>query len=279
MKPSNLPKNINRPYQKTGSQVFLNKLLSKKRNVKNTRTVVRKYSKAVSILFPFLLLGVTIYLCYSYLDRKGFLDIRDFEIIGATKYVNLNDISSLVKTNIQKKKITNMDIKKLEILLKNNFLGAKNISVQRDSISKIRVIVEERVPLAVLFSTTNQKNYLIDGDGYVLGEVGADSINLPVVRYEKEVLVNSFVEKDLVPLTIQLLSLSEKEELKVSSISFLPNYMRLYVESGVEVLVDRSKDLGKLIEVVSSLIKRADLEGKRVSRIDLRYDKVIVSYD
>jgi hypothetical protein len=44
-------------------------------------------------------------------------------------------------------------------------------------------------------------------------------------------------------------------------------------------LVDRSKDLGKLIEVVSSLIKRADLEGKRVSRIDLRYDKVIVSYD
>ena len=279
MKPLNSPKNIKKPYQKTGSQVFLNKLLARKRNVKNTRTVVRKYFKIVSILFPLLLLALIIYFSYSYLDRKGLLDIKEFEIIGATKYVNLNDISSLVKRNIEGKKITNMDIKKLENLLKNNFLGAKNISVQRESLSKIKVTVEERVPLAVLFSTLDMKNYLIDGDGYVLGEVGADTIDLPVVRYEKSVLVGTFVEKDLVPLTIQLLDLSEKEELKVSSISFLPKYMRLYVESGVEVLVDKSKDLRKLIEIVSSLIKRSNLEGKRVSRIDLRYDKVIVSYD
>jgi len=279
MKPLNSPKNIKKPYQKTGSQVFLNKLLSRKRNIKNTRTVVRKYSKIVSILFPLLLLALTIYFSYSYLERKGLLDVKEFEIIGVTKYVSLNDISSLVKANVEGKKITNMDIKKLENLLKSNFLGAKNISVQRESLSKIKVIVEERVPLAVLFSTVDQKNYLIDGDGYVLGEVGADSIDLPVVRYEGSVLTGTFVEKDLVPLTIQLLDLSEREGLKVSSISFLPKYLRLYVDSGVEVLVGKSKDLGKFMEIVSSLIKRASLEGKRLSRIDLRYDKVIVSYD
>jgi cell division septal protein FtsQ len=279
MKPSNSRKNIKKPFQGATNEIFLNKLLRRKRGVRNPRAIVRKYSRRVSILLPLILLIATIYFLYTYLDRRGFLDISGLEVVGASRFVNLNDVTNLVKINIEGKKITNFDPGKLETLLKSNFLGAKNISVQRAPLNKIKVIIEERVPLAVLFSLPDQRKYLIDSDGYVLGEV-EDSFNeLPTVQYDRAVLIGTFVEKDIVPLTIELLSLSEKEELKVSSISFYPKYMRLFVESGTEVLIGNSKNYEKFIEVVSSLIKKSNLEGKGVSRIDLRYDKVIVSYD
>ena len=278
MKQSNLPRKINKSRQGAANEIFLNNLLRRKRGVRNTRTVARKYLRFIKILIPIVLVGAAVYFIYSYLDKKELLIVRNFEVLGAVRFVNQNDIDNLVKTNILNKKITEIDLKSLETLLKDNFLGAKNISVQREGLNKIKVLVEERVPLAVLLSTVDQKKYLIDGEGYVLGEVSEQFNELPVVRYDREILIGTFVEKDLVPLTIELLSLSEKEELNVSSISFKPKYMRLYVENGVEILIGNYKDLAKFMEVASSLIKKASLEGKKLSRIDLRYDKVIVSY-
>ena len=278
MKQSNLPRKINKSRQGAANEIFLNNLLRRKRGVRNTRTVARKYLRFIKILIPIVLVGAAVYFIYSYLDKKELLIVRNFEVLGAVRFVNQNDIDNLVKTNILDKKITEIDLKNLEALLRNNFLGAKNISVQREGLNKIKVLVEERVPLAVLLSTVDQKKYLIDGEGYVLGEVSEQFNELPVVRYDREILIGTFVEKDLVPLTIELLSLSEKEELNVSSISFKPKYMRLYVENGVEILIGNYKDLAKFMEVASSLIKKASLEGKKLSRIDLRYDKVIVSY-
>lgn len=278
MKQSNLPRKINKSRQGAANEIFLNNLLRRKRGVRNTRTVARKYLRFIKILIPIVFVGAAVYFIYSYLDKKELLIVRNFEVLGAVRFVNQNDIDNLVKTNILDKKITEIDLKNLEALLKNNFLGAKNISVQREGLNKIKVLVEERVPLAVLLSTVDQKKYLIDGEGYVLGEVSEQFNELPVVRYDREILIGTFVEKDLVPLTIELLSLSEKEELNVSSISFKPKYMRLYVENGVEILIGNYKDLAKFMEVASSLIKKASLEGKKLSRIDLRYDKVIVSY-
>jgi cell division septal protein FtsQ len=279
MKLSSSPKSIKKLYQGKTSQIFLNRLLRRRRGVRNPRTMIRKYSKSGSIVALLALLVAAIYFSYTYLDRRELLDIEGFEIVGATKFVNMNDVASLVKTNIEGKKISNFNPGILETLLKSNFLGAKNISVQRKSLNNIKVIIEERVPLAVLFSLPDNRKYLIDVDGYVLGEV-EDSFNeLPTVQYNRAVLVNTFVEKDIVPLTVELLNLLEKEELKASSISFHPKYMKLYVESGTEVLIGNYKNYEKFMEVVSSLIKKSNLEGKNVSRIDLRYDKVIVSYD
>ncbi len=279
MKPSSLPKNVKRPYQGTGSEIFLNRLLLRKRNVRSPRTVVRKYSRSVGLVLLLVLLATAIYFSYTYLDQKKLLDITGFEIIGASRFVDLSDVTSLVKINIEGKKIYNFDPRKLENLLKSNFLGAKSISVQLEALNKVKVIIEERIPLATLLSMTDQRKYLIDADGYVLGEVEESFNELPIVQYDRPVLVGSFVEKDIVPLTVELLKLSEKDQLKVSSISFYPKYMRLFVESGTEVLIGNSKNYEMLMQVVSSLIKKSDLGGKKISRIDLRYDKVIVSYN
>jgi hypothetical protein len=45
------------------------------------------------------------------------------------------------------------------------------------------------------------------------------------------------------------------------------------------VMISSDKDIKNSIKVVASLDKELNLEGKSIKKIDLRYDKVIVSYD
>jgi cell division septal protein FtsQ len=278
MKPLKQQKNYKRPFQRSANDIFLNKLMQRKRSVVSTRTVARKYGKTIATLFLLALALLGIWLGYDYVEKKGFLNVREVEITGASTFVNFKDITSLAENNLMGKKYFAVNLVKIEQLLKNNFLGAKNISVQRAQLGKIKIIIEERVPLAVLFSTTEQKYYLIDGEGYVLGEVDKDFSGLPVVKYESSVKIGSFVEKDMVPITIEIMKLSEKDELNVSSISFYPKYVRMFVSGGVEVLMSNSKSCENSMNVITTLLRKSGPEGKKVSKIDLRYDKVIVSY-
>jgi cell division septal protein FtsQ len=219
MKPSIQSKNYKKPYQKSANDIFLSKIMQKKRGVVNKRTIIRKYGKGVTVVFVLTLFSLGIYSGYDYIEKKGMLDVREVEVTGASTFVNFNDITNLAENNLLGRKYFSINLTKVEQLLKNNFLGARNISVQRNSLGKIKVIIEERVPLAVLFSTKDQKFFLIDGEGYVLGEVDKNFSGLPVVRYESAVKVGTLVEKDMVPITIEILKLSEKDDLKVSSIS------------------------------------------------------------
>ena len=267
------------PFQKSGNDAFLKNLMAKRRGKKTPQTVFRKYGRILKILLPVLLLFFGILYLLKYVDEKGLLDIKEVEVSGAAKFVNYNDLKNLVETNTLGKKITSIDTSKLEKTLQENFLGAKVISVQRSTPNKLKVVVDERVPVALLDSVTLGKIFLIDIDGYVLGEVDDSYSGLPEVKYSGNVYAGSFINKEMVPLTIEILEISKKKELSVNSISFYPKYTRLYVGSGTEVLLSNSKELEKNINIASYLVKKSLLEAKKLSKIDLRYDKVIVSYD
>jgi hypothetical protein len=53
----------------------------------------------------------------------------------------------------------------------------------------------------------------------------------------------------------------------------------MFVSDGVEVLMANAKSRENSMNVISSLLRKSNPEGKKVSRIDLRYDKVIVLYE
>lgn len=265
--------------QQSDSDMFLNSLLRRKRGVVSKRTVVRKYGRTVAFLSVLLLVcGCALY-AYSYVEKRGLLKIKNVEVIGASNFVSYNDILKMSESNLLGKKYFSVDLPKTATLLKGNFLGAKNIHVQRSSVGKVRVVVEERVPLAIIFSETDSKSFLIDGDGYILGEVESNPNNYPVVRYDKSIKIGSFVEKDVAPITIEILKFSEKDDLKISSISYHPKYVEMYVYNGVTVLIGNTKNKENSISVVSSLLKKFDVGGKKITKIDLRFDKVIVSYE
>jgi len=279
MKQLSLPKKVNHRFQTRENDIFLNKILKRKRGSKTPRVFFRRYKTLLKIIIPAAILGAGLFYLYRYADNKGFLKIKMVEVAGAEKFVNFDDIKTLAENNSMGKNIIFYNALKLQDLLMANFLGAKSISVEKELPYTIKVVVEERVPLAVLHLSENGSNYLIDGDGYVLGEIGSGFNDLPKVTYEGKVLVGTFVEKDVVPITVEIIKNASQDDLKISSISFYPKYTRLFIGSGTEVLIGNEKDKVKSLDVVSSMLKKLSLEGKKVNKIDLRYDKVIVLYE
>jgi cell division septal protein FtsQ len=169
---------------------------------------------------------------------------------------------------------------KLTSVLRKNFQGAKSITVVKRLPNKLVITVVERTPLAIIYKTDSTGDFLIDGDGYVLGPVDSDSLALPRIKYNQgDIVVGSFVNKNIIPVSKQIIDDADAASLKISSISFSPAYTQLYVNDSVEVLIGNDKDKKQAIEVITALVKKLGLEGKKLKKIDLRYDKVIVLYD
>jgi hypothetical protein len=61
--------------------------------------------------------------------------------------------------------------------------------------------------------------------------------------------------------------------------SFADKYTRVFMEDEVEVIFSNEKSINLSIDIVASLLRKLALEGRDVRKVDLRYDKVVVSYD
>lgn len=264
--------------QTSGSELFLNKLIQRKRSITTPKIILRKHhGLAKKIFVTVVLISLLAYAIYKF-KPLDYFKISLVEINGALKFVNEKDIKTLAEKNSLNQSIFLINTNYLSEVLKKNFLGAKNIDIEKKYPDKLKIIVEERTPLAVVY-TDKEDYYLIDSDGYVLGIVDKRFSDLPKIKYEGEVSVGSFLEKEMIPVSVEILKFAEKEELKVSSISFYPKYTKVYVGTGAEIYIGYDKDREQSMKTVGSLIKKLSVEGKIVKKIDLRYDKVIVLYD
>lgn len=265
--------------QNTGSRSLLENIQNKNRRHTNPSIYIRRYTVFLRNLFIILSVIGFLYWIVSLFLASNYLKVSRVEIIGAGKYVNESDIRTLVESNVMGKPILAVDTSFSQDILKKNFLGAKDILVKKSYPSTIQVFIRERVPLAVIYNSDKNQFFLIDSEGYVLGQVERDSVSLPKIIYSEDIIVGTFVEKEIVPLSAEIIDYADKEDLKISSMSFFPKYMKVFVNDGTEVLIGNDKNKKVSLESVSALVKKAYLEGKKVSKIDLRYGKVVVSFD
>ncbi|MBD3366220.1 FtsQ-type POTRA domain-containing protein [candidate division WWE3 bacterium] len=201
-----------------------------------------------------------------------------FEVTGASKYVNSTDLKNFLYSNHENDNLLFLDAEELATNLEELFLGAQKIELKKRYPDKLHVQVTERTPLAVLTSSQYSNDYMVDKEGYVLGIVDSTAQDLPRINYVGDLKIGSFVNKDLVPVYSELLAALEETNVKVSSMSFHPRHVSFYVEEGAHVLVDNERNKFQALEVLSRLLRKLTLEGKKASKIDLRYDKVVVSY-
>lgn len=201
-----------------------------------------------------------------------------FEVTGASEYVNENDLKNFLYSNYESKNLLLLDTTQLSSELKDVFLGAYNFEISKKWPDTLFIQVEERSPLAVLVSEKYNDKYMIDREGYVLGIVDSSRDDLPEIHYKGELKIGTFVDKNLVPVYSELLTATENSEVKVSSVSFYPKYISFFTEDGIQVLIDNEANKFESILVLSRLLHRLTLEGKDATSIDLRYDKVVVSY-
>jgi cell division septal protein FtsQ len=266
------------PNQTKESQVLLKKIKNRKRRVINSRVVLRKKHGVVwKVILLILVMGVAAFLFFNY-DVPGYFKISKANIVGAGVFVNNEDIKNLIERNTFEKYIFSVNEIELSEVLTKSFLGAKSIAVKKDYPNSISVYVEERVPLAVVYNS-DEEYFLIDSEGFVLGLITNSFLDLPKINYEGQIITGTFLEKDIIPISIEILKFAEQENLKISSMSFNPNYAKLYLDTGAEVFIGYDKENQKSLRTIKALIDNSDNEKNMIKKIDLRYDKVIVLYD
>jgi cell division septal protein FtsQ len=251
----------------------------KSRKVSGLRVYLRKYLK----YYGHFLIGIVFIVLGFYikngLETSEKLKISNVEIIGANSFVNESDLRVLAENHAFGQYYFKIDLTHLENISKENFLGAKKIDVSKKFPNKIILSVTERVPLAVLKNPKSPEYYLVDEDGYVLGIIDEEKNNLPLIQYNNVLHVGFTIDKNIIPIYLELLTSIDKENLYVSTVSVTDKYLNFTLEDSIDVYIGEDKNITKSVLVISELLKSLKLDGKDVKKIDLRYDKVIVEYN
>lgn len=225
------------------------------------------------------LLLVTLALSFFHLPEKIHLfDIKDIRIVGTKAFVNEIDVRELAESRALGQNLIFFDGDALRLVILDTFQGAESVVIKKKLPSTVVVEVYERVPLAVVYNDTSNEKFLVDDAGYVLGIVDASRTNLPEIKYNSDIMIGRFLDQKLVPVYLSILGILDGEKISVSSVSIYGSNMHVYVNKAVEVIFDMGKNVKEESSVLSTLLKQLSAEGKKAKRIDLRYDKVVVSY-
>lgn len=252
--------------------------INRQKKIKKYRIFLRKFGRLVkNILIVFATFGFVLAFYQMFLNSKYF-KISQIEIMGTYTFVNKEDVNSLVSQNTNDKNIFGFDASLLESKLENNFQGAKSVTVKKKLPNKLTIVVSERVPLAVVTNETKEDYFIVDEEGYVLGIVDPSTTNLPQITYSGDLRVGKFIDPLLIPLYLDLLNSLDTVQLKASTVSINDNSIDFFLKGNIAVLIGKNKNMNKSVKIISELLKQLKLEGKNVTKIDLRYDKVIVEY-
>jgi cell division septal protein FtsQ len=245
----------------------------------HAKTLFRRYRWYLKLTTFIVFFSVGGFGLYYLLFLSSYFKVDQLRVTGAGGFVNQTDLTEVVKGRVYGKSIFSFKNEELRASLKQNFQGAKDIKVHKIYPKAIGVEVSERVPLALINNGTSENFYMVDEDGYVLGIVDEQRTILPRIRYEGDIKIGFFVDKRMVPVYLELVNALNQEQVNATSMSFYPRFAKLFLASGTEAFFSNDKNKLDSVRLMTSIIKQLEAEGKKLQKIDLRYEKVSVSYD
>lgn len=238
----------------------------------------RANDKHLLYVFYFLLL-IFFVLLYFYISIKtDYLYIDRIEVIGPSIFVNIDDVKTIASQHSYGKNIIWYDEEELQKILQDYFHGALDIKVSKGYFNTIKITITERVPFALIYNLEKSDYYLIDSNGYVLGIVDASKTNLPKIEYHGTIKIGEFIDSKLATLFFELISSLDSYDVPVSSATANLKDVIFYSDD-IKVLFSRDKDINSSAREFSNIKKQLNSEGEDIKSVDLRFEKVIVSYD
>lgn len=244
-------------------------------------SILRKYSKykrlLISLGVSLAVLSATFYIFENRSFRDHF-SVKNIEIQGSLEFASSNDVLTVVKEASLGKTIILFDSNLLRRNLFATFLSLSDVTIKKRYPSTIVVYLNERKPVALVKTGSEDAVYLIDSAGFVLGEVGNLASNLPVYQTDTNLRVKAgtFLPEGVLSIAPKLVELLERENIQISSFSIKEDYILIRTRSGTDVFLSKDKDLGKSISILKDVTLKYNVENKAMRRIDLRYDNVVV---
>lgn len=252
-------------------------MFSRKTN-RRTFSESRIWKKHAKAIFLSLLLTIGVFAMYYITVRAKYFDVSEITVMGANRYVSETDLKEISRTYLQGKNVFSANVDELRQRMLELFRGIKDVKIYRELPNKIVVNVTERKPIAIFRSTKSKEKFIVDADGYVLGTV-LETDDYPVIDYAQDIKVGLFINRDLVPIYTDIIKGLDGEKLVSTSLSFFDTYTKVYLSTGTEIVLSNAKSITDSLNIAKELLENLEKEKKVVKKIDLRYDKVIVSYD
>lgn len=159
-------------------------------------------------------------------------------------------------------KVESSDIKIKEVLIKKEFPG------------KLLVNIERRQALAAIAWGDNF--FLVDKEGLLFSQeqqvAGLPILNLGL----QNIGVGSRIDEREKSILVILEALKGKEE--IQSVSVGKEEIQIQLREGSLVLFTFSDEINTKINALQMILKRLRIEGRKPSKIDLRFEKPIVTF-
>lgn len=229
------------------------------RNKKGSAKIVNFFVPLFFIFCILFCLGFLMFMGYRTATASSFFDIEKVETEGA-KNISQKKIEKIVKSHTVKTGVWNADLEAVKDDIKR-FKYAKNVSVSRVLPNSIQVVVDERIPKAIV--RLNGKDYWADEDAVVLNRVSGKEKNLPFVMFGwDENVTEKAREKNKKRVELYLTLQKEWKQFDLASrvaavnLSDLDDPQAIVTDSGESVTIslgkeDYKKRLQKALEVVA----------------------------
>jgi len=228
--------------------------------------------KKLSLFFLlFLVFLFTLFFFWEFFKIKTIRIETDF---------SSNNITGL--DQLKEKNIFFLRTKKLEEKLKEDNSFIKAVSIKKLFPNSLLIQIEFYSPLA-LVKNNHGYYFILSSDGRILSSIKKKN-NLPLINYYQ--LINNSIYStgdwlDLFDIKVAL-NLTEKLQsinLKINSIDIINEDMILFnLEGAKEVVFTSKKEPEKQFFPISIILKQLKIEGREFKRIDVRFDKPIVSF-
>lgn len=233
------------------------------------KSFLRKNLRKITfgLIFIFLLVICLLFLRSEFFLVKNIIITTDFDF---------SRNSELVKTleKIKGQNIFLVNEKELTTKIMMSEVKIGNVLVKKEFPEKILVNIKKREPLVAI--SAMDFFFLVDKEGLIFDKTKIPS-GLPIVDLGLQSLeVGSRIEKGKSSVLLVFERLKGEEEIKSGKISGSEFYLELGGGTTVIFLLD--SDLSGKSQALQMILNRFRIEGKRPTRIDLRFEKPIVVY-
>lgn len=242
-----------------------------KKNKRKKITALKKAAAAIILL-------LTIYSVIAF-SKSDFFKISDLHCEKENNICSDREVSFF--SHLLAKNIFVLDVNKEAELIKNRLPYLKIVIINKKLPDKLLIKIGFRKEF-VLLETGEQRTYLLDDEGFVLGEVEKKPSALPEIT-APDLCLNPAAGEQMKESEIQagiiLLKVCQESLISISRIIIQSNQaLTLDLNNGLLATLSADKDILYQVDSLQFILRQSKIEGKVPKKIDLRFDKPVAVF-
>lgn len=235
---------------------------------------LKKFLNKTKVYFLSILVFFLCFLTLFLLNK--IFKIKKIEL-ESRKKINLKNYNQLINKNLIF--LNQYDIEK-QIVIENPTL--RKVNIEKNWPSTLKITVDFYAPVASL--VTNNGYFDLSEDGRILFKKNSKKTDLPIINYYQKLNSNSYQTGDWISFedikkTLYFIEILQRINLLPITIDIKGQDMLVFNLIGNKsVIFSVSKDKEIQDYQLELIVKQFKIEGKDYKKIDLRFEKPIISF-